>query len=275
MPLIFMYKGRSFTDERGTSFFGVRIIFTGIFILDDFYSFTAAMHKLRIDAYLGKSGHCSRREAVRLVKEGKVTVNGKRATPFTEVSAGDEVLVEGAPVRTRQQTVYILLNKPAGITTTTDEGEDNILSLINHNERIFPAGRLDKDSEGLILLTNDGEIVNRMMRPESKQEKEYLVTLDKPVSNRFELAQLAGGVQLTDAVTLPCIIEHLSGNTYKVILTQGLNRQIRRMFGAFGYMVKRLQRVRVMHLKLGELKPGEWRVLSDEELTELKKKLAG
>lgn len=233
------------------------------------------MHKLRIDAYLGKSGHCSRREAVRLVKEGRVTVNGRKATPFTEVSDGDEVLVDGAQPNIKRGSVYILLNKPAGITTTTEKGVDNILSLVNHSERIFPVGRLDKDSEGLILLTNDGEIVNRMMQPGSKQEKEYLVTLDKPLANRFEMAQIAGGVQLTDAVTLPCVIEHLSGNTYKVILTQGLNRQIRRMFGAFGYMVKKLQRVRIMHLKIGELKQGEWRSLSEEELTELKKKLAG
>lgn len=241
----------------------------GIFI----YNFVL-MYKPRIDAYIGKSGHCSRREAVRLVKEGRVTVNGIQANVFTEVGNDDEVLVDGRLLELKKELVYIALNKPAGVTTTTEENvENNIIALVGHPERIFPVGRLDKDSEGLILLTNDGEIVNRMMRPEKKQEKEYLVTLDKPVSNRFQLAQIAAGVKLQEAVTRPCIIGHLSGNTYRVVLTQGLNRQIRRMFGASGYEVKKLQRVRVMHIVLGNLEPGKWRDLTKEEIMEMKKRL--
>jgi len=233
------------------------------------------MHKLRIDAYIGKSGHCSRREAEKLIKEGRVSVNGKRANAFTEVSEGDEVLIDGQPLRTKKEQVYIALNKPVGVTTTTEENIDNnIISLIGHAERIFPVGRLDKDSEGLILLTNDGEIVNKMMRPDKKQEKEYLITLDQPVKIRFQLAQIAAGVELSDAVTDPCVIEHLSGNTYRVVLTQGMNRQIRRMFGAFGYEVKKLQRVRIMHITLGSLKPGEWRNLSPAELSELLQRIS-
>lgn len=244
-------------------------------IQKDIAHINGEMHKLRIDAYIGKSGHCSRREAERLIKEGRVTVNGKKANAFTEAGEGDEVLVDGKPLRTKKELVYIALNKPVGVTTTTEENvENNIISLVGHAERIFPVGRLDKDSEGLILLTNDGEIVNRMMRPDGKQEKEYLVTLDKPVSNRFQLAQIAAGVQLSDAVTEPCIVEHLSGKTYRVVLTQGMNRQIRRMFGAFGYEVKKLQRVRIMHITLGGLKPGEWRSLSTEELNELMARLS-
>ena len=230
------------------------------------------MHKLRIDAYIGKSGHCSRREAVRLVKAGHVMVNGKRATEFTEVEEGDKVLIDGQPLKEKKGLVYIALNKPAGFTTTTEEAvENNILSLVKHEERIYPVGRLDKDSEGLILLTNDGEIVNRMMQPGRKQEKEYLVTLNKLVSNRFQLASIAAGVQLEEGVTLPCIIEHLSGNTYRVVLTQGWNRQIRRMFGVYGYEVKKLQRVRIMHISLGNLSTGEWRELTQEEIDELKR----
>jgi 23S rRNA pseudouridine2604 synthase len=233
------------------------------------------MHRLRIDAYIGKSGHCSRREAERSIKEGRVTVNGSRANAFTEVSEGDEVLIDGKPLRMKKEQVYIVMNKPVGITTTTEESvADNIISLVDHAERIYPVGRLDKDSEGLILLTNDGEIVNRMMQPGKKQEKEYLVTLDKPVSNRFQLAQIAAGVKLSDGMTAPCIVEHLSGNTYRVVLTQGMNRQIRRMFGALGYEVKKLQRVRIMHITLGSLKPGEWRDLSSEELQELRARLS-
>jgi 23S rRNA pseudouridine2604 synthase len=228
------------------------------------------MHRLRIDAYIGKSGHCSRREAERLVKEGRVTVNGKRANAFTEVQEGDEVLVDGNILNMKKELVYLAMNKPAGVTATTEEGvENNIISLVGHSERIFPVGGLDKDSEGLILLTNDGEIVNAMMRPQHKQEKEYMVTLDKQVINRFQLAQIAAGVKLTDAVTEPCIIEHLSGNTYRVVLTQGLNRQIRRMFGAFGYEVRKLVRVRVMHIVLGSMRPGEWRDLTPMEKEQL------
>lgn len=230
-----------------------------------------AMHKLRIDAFIGKSGHCSRREAVRLIKEGRVTVNGKPANEFTEVSAGDKVLVDGLPLKEKKRFVYIALNKPKGYTTTTEEAvEKNILELVRQEERLFPVGRLDKDSEGLILLTNDGEIVNRIMRPGSKQEKEYLVTLNKPVSNRFQLAEIASGVRLEEGTTLPCVVEHLSGNTYRIVLTQGWNRQIRRMFGAFGYEVKKLQRVRIMHIMLGKLEPGQWRELTQEEIEKLK-----
>lgn len=233
--------------------------------------FLGIMHKLRIDAFIGKSGHCSRREALRLVKEGRITVNGRKANGLTEIVAGDTVLVDGQPLKEKQRLVYIALNKPPGYTTTTEEAvQYNILELVKHEERLFPVGRLDKDSEGLILLTNDGEIVNRMMRPENKQEKEYLVTLNKPVGNRFQLAEIASGVRLEEGVTLPCIVEHLSGSTYRVVLTQGWNRQIRRMFGAFGYEVRKLQRVRIMHISLGSLAPGQWRDLAEEEISRLK-----
>lgn len=176
--------------------------------------------------------------------------------------------IDGRPLGAKKKTVYIALNKPVGITCTTERHvRGNIVDFVNHRERIFPIGRLDKDSEGLILLTNDGDIVNRILRVENNHEKEYLVTVDRPPSAEF-LAGMAAGVPLPDlgATTRPCRVERNGARGFRIVLTQGLNRQIRRMCEAFGYEVRRLQRVRIINIRLGALKPGQWRDLSAEEL---------
>jgi len=223
---------------------------------------------MRLNKYLSETGMCSRREADAWISQGRVSVNGKRAELGTQVAEGDEVRVDNRPVggRKKKKRIYICLNKPVGITCTTErEVRDNIVDFVGHEERIFPIGRLDKESEGLILLTNNGDIVNEILRSENNHEKEYLVTVDKPVTDEF-LAGMAGGVRILDTKTKPCKVSRVSKSVFRIILTQGLNRQIRRMCEVFGYNVRRLQRVRIINIKLGNLKVGHWRNLTEAEL---------
>jgi len=221
---------------------------------------------VRLNKYISETGICSRREADAWIASGRVTINGQRAELGTQVNEGDEVRVDKRVVGAKKQQVYLCLNKPVGITCTTERHiEGNIVDFINHPTRIFPIGRLDKDSEGLILLTNNGDIVNVILRAENNHEKEYVVTVDKPVTETF-LAGMAGGVNILDVRTKPCKVSRVDKYVFRIILTQGLNRQIRRMCEVFGYHVRRLQRVRIMNIGLGNLKPGQWRDLTALEL---------
>ncbi|MFO1393417.1 MAG: 23S rRNA pseudouridine(2604) synthase RluF [Steroidobacteraceae bacterium] len=221
---------------------------------------------MRINKYLSETGACSRREADQWIEAGRVTVDGVKAVLGTQVAEGQTVLVDGQPLRVRPQRVYLALNKPVGIECTTDrEVRDNIVDFVAHRERVFPIGRLDKDSEGLILLTNDGDIVNTVLRAEHQHEKEYVVAVDRPLTAEF-LAGMAAGVPILGTVTNPCKVTQVGRNTFRIVLTQGLNRQIRRMCEHFGYTVRSLQRVRIMHIRLGDLPLGKWRNLTPEEL---------
>jgi len=227
---------------------------------------------VRLNKYLSESGACSRREADTLISEGRVTVNGKPAMLGTQVNEGDEVKLDGDRVgtaRKKVKPVYIALNKPTGITCTTERHvAGNIIDFVGHKERIFPIGRLDKDSEGLILLTNDGDIVNEVLRAEHKHEKEYVVSVDHAITGDF-VSQMTAGVRLSDATTRPCKVHQLGPKVFRIVLTQGLNRQIRRMCEALGYTVETLQRVRIMHIRLGELPLGRWRQLQPAEIAPL------
>ncbi|MBJ6984136.1 pseudouridine synthase [Luteimonas sp. MC1750] len=230
---------------------------------------------IRLNKHISETGACSRREADRLIGEGRVTVNGIRARVGAEVGEGDEVLVDGRPLRARsaapgkRRHVYIALYKPTGVTCTTETGvAGNIVDFVGHQERIFPIGRLDKDSEGLILLTSNGDIVNAVLRAENKLEKEYLVGVNNPVTDDF-LRGMARGVPIHGEVTLPCRTGKLGRYGFRVTLVQGLNRQIRLMAAHFGYRVKRLVRVRIGPVQIGHLKPGRWRNLSEAELAAL------
>ena len=221
---------------------------------------------MRLNKYISETGMCSRREADAWIAGGRVTINGKRAELGTQVNEGDEVRVDKRVVGAKKPPVYLCLNKPVGITCTTERHiEGNIVDFINHPARIFPIGRLDKDSEGLILLTNNGDIVNLILRSENNHEKEYIVTVDQPVTETF-LTGMARGVNILGVRTKPCQVQRVDHCVFRIILTQGLNRQIRRMCEEFGYRVRRLQRIRIMNIKLGKLKVGEWRNLSDAEL---------
>jgi 23S rRNA pseudouridine2604 synthase len=224
---------------------------------------------LRLNKYISETGACSRREADKWIEGGRVTCNGARATLGTQVDDGDEVCIDGKPIQRRKQLIYIALNKPVGITCTTEAHvTDNIIDLIGHTERIFPIGRLDKDSEGLILLTNNGDIVNEILRAENNHEKEYLVTVDRPITD-LALRMMANGVKIMGKVTKPCKVDRVNQDTFRMILTQGLNRQIRRMCSALGYRAQRLQRVRIVNIHLGTLGVGEWRNLTEPELAGL------
>jgi len=228
---------------------------------------------MRINKYISESGKASRRGADKLITEGRITINGKRATIGSQVEPGDDVQVDGNPIRVARNNVYIALNKPVGITSTTEKGiKGNIVDLVNHPLRIFNIGRLDKDSEGLILLTNDGDIVNEILRSENKHEKEYIVSVDRPITPEF-LKKMSEGVKILGTKTLPCEIVQLSKFDFQIILTQGLNRQIRRMCAELGYDVYRLQRTRIMNIHLGKLPPGQWRDLSKKERTQLFREL--
>jgi 23S rRNA pseudouridine2604 synthase len=221
---------------------------------------------MRLNKFLAETGSCSRRQADQWIEAGRVTVNGATAVLGTQVEAGDDVRVDGRPLRTRPKRVYLALNKPVGIECTTDRDvPGNIVDFVAYPERIFPIGRLDKDSEGLILLTNDGDIVNTVLRAEHEHEKEYIVSVDRPLTPAF-LAAMAAGVPILDTVTNPCKVTPVGRNTFRIVLTQGLNRQIRRMCEHFDYTVRRLQRVRIMHVHLGTLPVGQWRELTDIEL---------
>lgn len=228
---------------------------------------------VRINKYLSEAGIVSRRGADKWIEEGRVTVNGKLAELGTKVEPGDEVVVNGNLVSHEDPYVYIVLNKPVGVTSTTERHiEGNIVDFINHPIRIFHIGRLDKDSDGLILMTNDGDIVNEILRAEHAHEKEYIVTVNEPITSSF-IKRMSSGVDILDTTTLPCKVEKLSIYQFKIILTQGLNRQIRRMCSALGYSIKRLQRVRIMNITLDGLNIGEWRDLTTSELSELFKQL--
>jgi 23S rRNA pseudouridine2604 synthase len=231
---------------------------------------------MRLNKYLSESGQWSRREADRLIEEGRVTINRAPAALGAQVNEGDEVAVDGDLVggaRKKIRPVYIALNKPVGITCTTERSVDgNIVDFVDHPERVFPIGRLDKDSEGLILLTNDGDIVNEVLRAENAKEKEYVVLVDKTVALEHVEAMAAGVKLSAGEFTKRCKIEKLGPKLLRFTLTQGLNRQIRRMCGAFGYEVEALQRVRIMHIHLGHLAVGRWRNLTPQEIDGLVQK---
>jgi len=221
---------------------------------------------MRLNKFLAETGACSRREADQWIEAGRVTVNGAPAVLGTQVNEGDDVRVDGRTLRPKPKRVYLALNKPIGIECTTDRDvPGNIVDFVGYPERIFPIGRLDKDSEGLILLTNDGDIVNTILRAENEHEKEYIVAVDRPLTPAF-LAGMAAGVPILDTVTNPCKVTQVGKNTFRIVLTQGLNRQIRRMCEHFDYRVRRLQRVRIMHVHLGTLPVGKWRELTATEL---------
>jgi len=227
---------------------------------------------VRVNKFISDTGFCSRREADALIKEGRVSINGNKPSLSTRVEEGDTVLIDGQTLRIRnvkpgtRKHVYIALNKPVGITCTTDQSvKGNIVDFVDHEQRIFPIGRLDKDSEGLILLTSNGDIVNELLRAENRKEKEYLVAVNKAVTDDF-LRGMAKGVRIHRNMTLPCKTRKIAPYGFAIVLTQGLNRQIRLMAAAFGYRVTQLRRVRIINLKLGALKPGQWRNLSDAEL---------
>lgn len=228
------------------------------------------MEKTRINKYLSEVGYCSRRAADKLLEEGRIKINGQVPEMGTKVSDEDLVEVDGKPIReSEDKPIYIAFNKPVGIVCTTDtkRERDNIIEYINHPKRIFPIGRLDKPSEGLILLTNDGDIVNKILRSKNNNEKEYLVRVDKPINPRF-LEKMRNGVPILDTVTKKCEVEKIDDMTFRIVLTQGLNRQIRRMCEFLGYEVKKLKRIRIMNIKL-DIPLGKWRELSPEEFSGL------
>lgn len=226
---------------------------------------------MRLNKYLSDAGVCSRREADRLVQEGKILVDGKCAQLGMQVEDGQEILVNGRPVIREEKKVLLVFHKPRGIECTANTKiKKNVISYIDYPIRIYYIGRLDKDSEGLLLLTNQGELVNKMMRAGNYHEKEYLVTVDKPITQNF-IHKMAQGVPILDTVTRKCLVEQTGERTFRIVLTQGLNRQIRRMCQYLGYEVKRLKRIRVMNIELGDLPAGKYREASKEELEGLQK----
>lgn len=226
---------------------------------------------IRLNKYISESGICSRRDADRFVEQGNVFINGKRAAVGDQVFAGDVVKVNGQLIEPRDEEdlVLIALNKPVGIITTMEEGErDNIRDFVNHSKRVFPIGRLDKDSQGLILLTNHGDLVNKILRAGNDHEKEYIVTVNKPITDEF-IAGMGAGVPMLGTVTKKCKVKKEAPMVFRITLVQGLNRQIRRMTKHFGFEVTKLERVRIMNINLKGLPLGEWRDLTDDELIEL------
>lgn len=229
----------------------------------------------RINKYLSEIGYCSRRAADKLIDEGRVTINGKVPEMGTKVQPGDQVSVDGKPTsQPTQDFVYLAFNKPVGIVCTTDTRveKNNIIDYIDYPKRIFPIGRLDKPSEGLIFLTNDGDIVNKILRARNNHEKEYMVTVNKPINAEF-IRKMGSGVPILDTVTRECEVEQLSKFKFRIVLTQGLNRQIRRMCEYLGYRVTKLKRVRIMNIPL-DLPVGKWRELSPKELKEINRLVA-
>ena len=228
-------------------------------------------NKVRLNKYMSEIGYCSRRAADTLIEEGRIKVNGVLPELGTKVNIDDQIAVDDVVIQSKRKAgVYIALNKPRGIVCTTDtrREKNNIVDFINYPERIFPIGRLDKDSEGLILLTNDGDIVNMVLRARYNHEKEYIVKVDMPITESF-IKQMSYGVPILDTVTNPCEVEQLSRFEFRIILTQGLNRQIRRMTEYCGYTVKRLKRIRIMHINL-DTPLGQWRHLTEEEVAIIK-----
>lgn len=221
---------------------------------------------MRLNKYISETGVCSRREADKWIEAGRVTCNGQKAALGTQVADGDDVRIDGEPIGVKKKQIYIALNKPVGIICTTEAHiKDNIITHVGFPERIFPVGRLDRDSEGLILLTNNGDIVNEILRSENNHEKEYVVWVDRPITD-LALSMMAGGIKIMGEKTKPARVTRINPCAFRIILTQGLNRQIRRMCSALGYKAQRLQRVRIMNIHVGGLKSGQWRHLTAPEL---------
>jgi 23S rRNA pseudouridine2604 synthase len=232
-------------------------------------------NNVRINKFLSQAGFCSRREADQYILDQRVTINGDIAEMGTKISMDDKISVDGEKIsRKNIKKLYLIFNKPKGIVCTTDSGveKDNIIDYINHPQRIFPIGRLDKTSEGLIFLTNDGDIVNKILRAKNKHEKEYYVTVDKPINSDF-IKKMSNGVPILNTVTKKCEVKLVKDYEFKITLTQGLNRQIRRMCEFLGYRVKRLNRIRIMNIKI-DIPVGQWRYFSSEELSDLKNLLS-
>lgn len=222
----------------------------------------------RINKYLSESGYCSRREADRLIEQKRIKINGDLALIGSKVTEQSIITVDDKPIKRQSEFVYLAFNKPVGITSTTDQSiKGNIVDYVNYHKRIFHIGRLDKDSEGLILMTNDGDIVNQILRAENNHEKEYIVVVNKKITQEF-LTNMSKGVPILDTITKPCIIKQTGEKTFKIILTEGLNRQIRRMCDYFGYQVVSLKRVRIMNIHL-DVPVGKYRELTSKELDQL------
>ena len=229
----------------------------------------SADEQIRLNKFLSDAGYCYRREADRLVEQGVVKVNGKTAVMGQKVTINDSIMVKGKNISREEEQILIALNKPVGIECTTDlNNPDNIVDFINFDKRIYPIGRLDKNSQGLILLTNDGSIVNNILKGSNYHEKEYVVTVDKPVTDDF-IKKMSTGVRILDQVTRPCKVAKVKKHVFNIVLTQGLNRQIRRMCGELGYNVQKLKRIRIMNIELGNLPVGQYRKVTDSELKEL------
>ena len=227
------------------------------------------METIRLNKAISETGYCSRREADRLIEEGKVEVNGEVAGLGLQVSKTDKIVVEGNQITNEVKPIYLAFYKPVGITSTTDTSiKSNIISFINYPERIFPVGRLDKPSEGLIFMTNDGDIVNKILRSKNNHEKEYVVSVNKKITPEF-IEKMGNGVPVLDTITKKCLVKKLDDFTFNIILTQGLNRQIRRMCDYLGYEVKSLKRIRIMNITLNNLKPGKYRHFTKAELEEV------
>lgn len=224
---------------------------------------------VNLNKYISSSGVCSRREAEKYIKEGRITINGKPTQLGNRVGKNDVVKFDGRLVKPKDVILYIALNKPVGIVSTTDEREpNNIIKHVNYPERLFPIGRLDKPSEGLIFLTNDGDIVNKILRAGNNHEKEYFVSVDKPITDEF-IEKMRNGIPILGTVTKKCLVEKISAKIFKIVLTQGLNRQIRRMCEYLEYEVTKLKRTRIMNVNLGYLQAGDWRELTEEEMKEI------
>jgi 23S rRNA pseudouridine2604 synthase len=231
-------------------------------------------NSVNLNKYISNTGICSRREAEKLIVNGSVTINGKPTQLGNRVFEGDVVKVNGQLLRSKPKTLYIAFNKPVGIVSTTDSKErKNIVKYINHPERLFPIGRLDKPSEGLIFLTNDGDIVNKILRAGNKHEKEYIVSVNKPIAKEF-VKKMSHGIPILGAVTKKCTTIQLTEYTFKIVLTQGLNRQIRRMCEYLGFEVTKLKRTRIMNVSLGNLRIGDWREISSKEMEQIHKMVA-
>jgi len=234
-------------------------------------------NSIRLNKYIAQSGICSRREADQFIENGQVKINGKKIQAPTKVKPGDRVMVNGRLIEDEQAQpfVFIALNKPVGIVSTTEESEkDNIVKFTNYPSRIFPIGRLDKDSTGLIFLTNDGDLVNKVLRAGNKHEKEYIVSVDKPITDDF-IKGMASGVPILGEITKKCKVEKTGTHEFRITLVQGLNRQIRRMAEHFGFTVQTLQRIRIMHITLKGIPEGEFRPLEQEEIKELFRLIKG
>lgn len=222
--------------------------------------------QIRLNKFISGTGICSRREADKLIQQGRVTVNGVKSEMGTKVNSKDHIKVDGKPLKSKEKPIYIAFNKPVGVTCTTEHKvKDNIVDFINYPKRIFPIGRLDKPSEGLIFLTNDGDIVNKILRAGNKHEKEYIVTVDKPITSEF-IRKMGNGIPILNTITQKCFLKKEGKFVFSIILTQGLNRQIRRMCEFLGYNVIKLKRIRIMNITLENLPVGKWRYLTKEEM---------